>query len=105
MEQRVRFSSILVFLIAVASNCILASQIGLDFSPSPLTALENSTSSRADDGQFLIADDDDSDQTVALSFVQYPILSVVEPVLFSLNVLTAVVAGVHTKHRSTVLTL
>jgi hypothetical protein len=95
MARRVHLSTVLVFLIALASNCVQASHIDLDDpSSSPVTALNGSASTKTDDCQFLVTNENDSDETpkVISCWNEIP---VTEPAPYSLVFPTALIAVVH----------
>ena len=95
MSRRVHLSIILVFLIALATNCVQASRIDLDDpGSSPVTALKGSASTKTDDCQFLVTNEDDSDETPnVISFLNE--IPVIEPAPYSLVFPTALIAVVH----------
>jgi len=56
------FSALFVFLVAIATNCVQASQVTLDPIQSPVTAIDPSNfSDKADASEFLISNDDSDD--------------------------------------------
>jgi len=99
MLRAVDLLTLFVFLIAVAGNCVQASQITLD----PIAiVLDESDSSEGEDSEFLLADDK-SDDTSGPRLVQSTRIPM-DDVLFSVTFSIAVVAAVQHK-RSTVLRL
>jgi hypothetical protein len=101
----VHFLTLFIFLIAIISNCVAATQITLD----PIaTALDESDSTdewypaKGEDSQILLAEDD-SDDTRHLILVRDTI-SPIDPGTVSLNVASAVL-GVLQPKQSTVLRL
>jgi hypothetical protein len=106
MARPVRLPILLCCLVAIASNCIQATQISFhriaslaDFSGEPSSTAQNN------DTVFLITDDDDSHDTPHL--IQHPIQTEIDgnqPFPFSLSHPGAVVTAVEAK-RHTVLRL
>ena len=64
MRRLIGFPSLLIFLVAIATNCVWNSQVALD--PFMFSVAEPGTSdtSQTDDGEFLIAGDDDKSRTL-----------------------------------------
>jgi hypothetical protein len=103
MSRHLRLQILLCFLVAIASNCIQAAQISFNQSLSVVLFGEPATPAQNDDSVFLIADDDDSDQTPNLILTQTGIDGI-QPLLFSLSHSEAAVTAVQAE-RHTVLTL
>jgi hypothetical protein len=103
--MRRRVYLILIFLIALASNCVQASRIDFDPIPSSLSILTGAANDQADEFQFvIITNDDDSDDTPTPIHAQTTIENIQSIFLsMRLNVSTAVTATL--VERSTVLRL
>jgi hypothetical protein len=99
MLRAVDLLTLFVFLIAVAGNCVQASQVTLD----PIAiVLDESDSSEGEDSEFLLADDksDDTASPLVVESTRIPI----DAVLFSVTFPIPVAVAVQLK-RSTVLRL
>ena len=101
MSRLVDLLTLFIFLIAIASNCVQASQITLD----PIVTVldesdfsDDSVSSKGEDSEFLLADDesDDTKSPLLLQNTRTPI----DAVLFSVTFPIAVVAAVQLKHSA-----
>lgn len=85
MRRLFRLSAGLVFLLAIASNCIQTSQIALDPIGSLVTELTaTDLTFRTDDSQFLVADDHDSSDSPDVIRTEPQTYDIQSVLLFSL---------------------
>ena len=103
--MRRRVFLILIFLIAVASNCVQGSHIGVDPILSPLSILAGAAYAQADEFQFVIITNyDDSDDTPTPIHAQTTIENI-QSISLSLRLNVSIAVTAAPAERSTVLRL